>query len=285
MFPQSPSFIAANHPAREARIHLFGIPFEGAVNLRKGAHRGAAAIRVASDSIETYSPVLGRDLLDLTIADLGDCHVPGGAPEAALAAVEAQVQAELPADRLSVMLGGDHTATLPVVKHYLHHHPLLRVLQFDAHTDLRPDFLGERFNYASAMTRLLDVLPPDRLYQIGPRSGIREEFEERRTRLYPAHEIHPVAAVRRILPELSGWPIYVTIDIDVLDPSEAPGTGSVEPGGLRASELVEALQLLGGLEIVGMDLMEVSPVWDPSGRTSILAAWIIREAVLSWWGK
>ena len=94
-----------------------------------------------------------------------------------------------------------------------------------------------------------------------------------------------MAAVRRILPELSGWPIYVTIDIDILDPSEAPGTGSVEPGGLRATELVEALQLLGGLEIVGMDLMEVSPALDPSGRTPILAAWLIREAILSWWGK
>jgi agmatinase len=132
---------------------------------------------------------------------------------------------------------------------------------------------------------LLDFLAPDRLYQIGPRSGTREEFEQRRTRLYPSTEVHPLTAIRQILPELAGCPVYVTIDIDVLDPSEAPGTGSPEPCGLRAAELVEAIRLMAGLEIVGMDLMEVAPCWDPGERTPILAAWIIREAMLAWWGK
>ncbi|HLC41470.1 MAG TPA: agmatinase, partial [Methylomirabilota bacterium] len=285
MRPQSPAFIAATSPAEDAAVLIFGIPFEGNVNLRKGAHRGPNAIRVASDSIETYSPVLVRDLLDLPIADLGNCHLPGGDPETQLASVAAQIEAELPAGRPTVMLGGDHTATVPVVKHYLRRFPSLRVVQFDAHTDLRPEFLGARFNYASAMARLLEWLPPDHLYQIGPRSGTREEFESRHTRLYPAHEIHPLDALRRTLPELAGCPVYVTIDIDVLDPSEAPGTGSPEPGGLRATELAEALRLLAGCELVGMDLTEVSPPWDPSGRTPILAAWLIREAMLAWWGK
>lgn len=285
MLPQSPSFIAATSPAEDAAVLLFGVPFEGSVNLRKGAYRGPDAIRVASDSIETYSPALARDLLDLPIADLGNCHVRGGDPETQLASVAAQIEAELPVKRPTVMLGGDHTATLPVVRHHFRHYPSLRVVQFDAHTDLRPEFLGVRFNYASAMARLLEWLPPEHLYQIGSRSGTREEFEQRQTRLYPAHEIHPLAAVRRILPDLVGCPVYVTIDIDIVDPSEAPGTGSPEPGGLRGTELADAIRLLAGCEIVGMDLMEVSPPWDSSGRTPILAAWLIREAILAWWGK
>lgn len=183
------------------------------------------------------------------------------------------------------MLGGDHTATVPVVEVLARAWPDLRVLQLDAHPDTREEFLGERYNYASAMARVMDVLGEDRVWQVGIRTGSREEWQRRRPHVFPTHEVHPVDAVRRILPALALHPLYVTIDIDVLDPSEAPGTGSPEPGGLRVPELVEIVHLLGGCRVVGGDLVEVAHAWDPSGRTGIAASWVIREALLAWWGQ
>jgi agmatinase len=284
MRPVSPAFIACSWPVSEAAIRVFGIPFEGRVNLRKGADGGPRDLRLASDSIETYSPVLARDLEDLRLCDLGDCEMPDGAPpreqlDAAREAIAAWWRPGL----LPFMLGGDHTATLPVIEVLAPAFPDLRIVQLDAHPDTREEFLGERYNYASAMARVMDVVPAERVYQVGMRTGAREEYEHRRPRFFPAHEVHPLEAVRRLLPELTGHPLYVTIDVDVLDPSEAPGTGSPEPGGLRVPELVEIVRRLGACRVIGGDLVEVAHAWDPTGRTGIAASWVIREALLSWW--
>jgi agmatinase len=281
----SPKFIACRRPLADARIVLFGIPFEGRVNLRKGADGGPRDLRLASDSIETYSPLLGRDMEDLALADAGDCELPDGAPpREQLDAAREQMTTWWRPELRPFMLGGDHTATVPVVELLKPTFPDLRVVQLDAHPDLRESFLGERYNYASAMARVMDVVPPERVYQIGIRTGAREEYARRRPRFFPAFEVDPVEAVRSILPELRGHPVYVTIDIDVLDPAEAPGTGSPEPCGMRTAELIEAVRLLAGTEVVGGDLVEVAHAWDPSGRTGIAASWVIREALLTWWG-
>jgi agmatinase len=181
------------------------------------------------------------------------------------------------------MLGGDHTATVPVIEVLAAAFPALRVLQLDAHPDTREEFLGERFSYASAMARVMDVIGEDRVWQVGLRTGAREEWERERPHVLAGHAIHPVEAVRRILPELRPYPLYVTIDVDVLDPSEAPGTGSPEPCGIRVPDLIEIVRLLEGCRVVGGDLVEVAHAWDPSGRTGIAASWVIREAMLTWW--
>jgi agmatinase len=222
---------------------------------------------------------------DLALADAGDCELPDGAPprEQLDAAREEMAAWWRPALR-PFMLGGDHTATVPVVEMLKPAFPDLRVVQLDAHPDLRESFLGERYNYASAMARVMDVVPPERVYQVGIRTGAREEYARRRPRFFPAFEIAPVEAIRSILPELRGHPVYVTIDVDVLDPAEAPGTGSPEPCGMRTAELIEAVRLLAANDIVGGDLVEVAHAWDPTGRTGIAASWVIREALLSWWG-
>src|SRR5712692_6506317 len=231
----SPSFIGCNLAFADARIVVYGIPFEGRVNLRKGADAGPLDVRLGSESIETYSPALTRDLEDLAPA-----------------------------------------------------FPDLRILHLDAHPDLREEFLGERYNYASAMARVMDVVPPERVYQVGMRTGAREEYHRRRPHFFPMYPMltgHPVDVVRRLLPELQRHPLYVTIDVDVLDPAEAPGTGSPEPGGLRVPELVEIVRMLEGCQVIGGDLVEVAHAWDPSGRTGIAASWVIREALLAWWGE
>jgi len=163
--------------------------------------------------------------------------------------------------------------------------PGLRILQLDAHPDTREEFLGERYNYASAIARVMDVVPANRVYQVGMRTGSREEFEHRRPNFFPVMAGHPLDVVRRLLPELQGYPLYVTIDVDVLDPAHAPGTGSPEPGGLSVPELIEIVRLLGAASVIGGDLVEVAHAWDPTARTGIAASWVIREALLTWWGK
>jgi agmatinase len=165
--------------------------------------------------------------------------------------------------------------------------PDLRILHLDAHPDLREEFLGERYNYASALARVMDVVPPERVYQVGLRAGAREEYHRHRPHFFPMYPMvagHPVEVVRRLLPELQRHPLYVTIDIDVLDPADAPGTGSPEPCGLRVPELLEIVRMLEGCRVIGGDLVEVAHAWDPSGRTGIIASWVIREAFLAWWG-
>jgi agmatinase len=282
LIPAEPRFIACRASLPDARIVLFGIPFEGRVNLRRGADHGPRELRLASDSIETYSPVLGRDLEDLAIADLGDCELGEGTPREQLARAREEIRRFWRPGLVPIMLGGDHTATVPVIEVLAPAIPDLRILQLDAHPDLREEFLGERYNYASAMARVMDVVAPERVFQVGMRTGAREEFQRKAPHLFPAHQIHPVAAVRTLLPELRAHPLYVTIDVDVLDPSEAPGTGAPEPCGITAAELVEIVRLLEPCRIVGTDLMEVAQAWDPSGRTGITASWILREAILTW---
>lgn len=284
MIPADPRFIACRASLPEARIALFGIPFEGRVNLRRGADHGPRELRLASDSIETYSPFLGRDLEDLAIADLGDCELGDGSPREQLGRAREEIRRFWRPGLRPVMLGGDHTATLPVIEVLAPAIPELRILQLDAHPDLREEFLGERYNYASAMARVMDVVAPERVYQVGMRTGAREEYQRKAPHLFPAHRTRPLDAVRSLLPELAAHPLYVTVDVDVLDPSEAPGTGAPEPCGITAAELVEIVRLLAPCSIVGTDLMEVAHAWDPSGRTGITACWILREAILTWWG-
>src|SRR5438445_4535551 len=282
----SPSFIGCNLAFADARIVVYGIPFEGRVNLRKGADAGPLDVRLGSESIETYSPALTRDLEDLAIADIGDCELPDGAPpREQLDAAREQIAAWWRIGLLPYMLGGDHTATVPVIEVLSPAFPDLRILQLDAHPDTREEFLGERYNYASAMARVMDVVPADRVYQVGMRTGSREEFEHRRPNFFPVMAGHPLDVIRRLLPELQGYPLYVTIDVDVLDPAHAPGTGSPEPGGLSVPELIEIVRVLGAASVIGGDLVEVAHAWDPTARTGIAASWVIREALLTWWGK
>ncbi len=290
--PARPPFIACRPDPHGADVVLYGIPFEGRGNQRKGAALGPGAVRRASDLLETYVPALGLDLTDLALADAGDVPVPDAEPRAALAAVERELRAALDPRQRWVFLGGDHTVAAPIVAAALAHYPDLRVVQFDAHPDLRSQYLGESWNYASAMTRVLDHLAPDRLYQIGLRTGDREEWmPPRGTHVFPGWSIPAAQAAAQVaadvgrVPAEGGCPLYVTLDIDVLDPSVAPGTGSPEPGGITLADLLAALRQLGAARVVGFDVVEVSPLWDPGGRTAITAAAIVREALLAWWTK
>src|SRR5256886_15741667 len=173
----SPTFIGCRLPLAEARIVVYGIPFEGRVNLRKGADAGTLDVRLGSESIETYSPALTRDLEDLPIADIGDCELPSGAPpREQLDVAREQIAAWWRPGLIPFMLGGDDTATVPAIEVLAPASPDLRILHLDAHPDLREEFLGERYNYASAMARVMGVVAPARVFQVGMRTGSREEY-------------------------------------------------------------------------------------------------------------
>ncbi len=264
---------AARHPA----VAIAGVPYEATSTFRAGSGQGPAAIRWASQSIETYSPVLQRDLERVAIADLGDLDVMGLTPEQMVDAVGTFVTG-LDAAALPLLLGGEHTISLGAVRALGPRYPDLAVVHVDAHTDLRDEYEGRRISHATVMRRILDVIETGAAVQVGIRAGTREEFDAARGLRHSGPGMDIPAPVWSWLEQR---PVYVSIDIDALDPSEAPGTGNPEPEGLAAADLLAFARRLGQLTVVGLDVVEVSPPYDPSGRTPVLAATIVREAILA----
>lgn len=269
-------FLGANAGKHPAAV-LIGVPFDATSTFRAGSRHGPAAIRWASQSIETYSPVVRCDLEDVSFADEGDLDVGGMTPEAMVDSLAVRVES-LPAATLPVILGGEHTVTLGVVRALAGRHRDLAVLQLDAHTDLRDEYEGRRVSHATVMRRILEIVAPGSVVAVGIRAGTREEFLLSTGLRYSARRL---ATSPELWTWLEGRPVYITIDIDVLDPADAPGTGNPEPEGVSALDLLAFVRRLGGLRVVGLDLVEVSPPYDPSGRTGVLAATILREAILA----
>jgi agmatinase len=270
------TFLGARVLARPA-VAMAGVPYDATSTFRAGSRLAPAAIRWASQSIETYSPILHRDLEDVAFADLGDLEVADLAPDQMVAEVQTQVE-RLAAHSLPLLLGGEHTLTLGAVQALHRTHPDLAVVQVDAHTDLREESEGRRVSHATVMRRIADAVTPQDIVQLGIRAGTREEFA------IAAQLRH--SGPRLDLPEsiwawLAQRPVYVSIDIDAIDPADAPGTGNPEPAGIPAADLLIFVRHLGQLRLVGMDVVEVSPPYDPSGRTAVLAATIVREAILA----
>jgi agmatinase len=277
--------IGPEHPlAARADVWLVGVPWDGAVTYRAGARHAPPRIRAASDSIESYCPRLDADLADHPFVDHGNLPVPeasaGG--EACVTAIS-EALARLPARGL--VIGGDHLVAYAPLRRALEHHPDLRILHIDAHTDLRAQWDGERYNHATVLRCVLDVMPATaRLYQWGIRSGLREEFALQRDDpriVSVANTAEAGLALARSL-AADPAPVYVTLDADGLDPSQLPGTGTPEPGGLSYDAVESALVELarGRAPVVGADLVEVAPTLDPSGVTDVVAARLARTLLL-----
>lgn len=270
------TFLAASAHAQPSAV-LLGVPYDATSTFRAGSRLAPGAIRWASQSIETYSPVLRRDLDDVALADDGDLDVAGLSPEAMVDAVGARIAA-LHHGALAIALGGEHTLTLGAVRALAASHPDLAVVQLDAHADLREEYEGRRVSHATVMKRILDLVPANRIVALGVRAGTREELALLATLRHAAPRLAVPSAVWTWL---QGCPVYVTIDIDAVDPADAPGTGNPEPEGVPAADVLGFVRRLGDLRVVGLDLVEVSPPYDPSGRTPILAATMLREVILA----
>ncbi len=272
-------FISANSSYSNADIVLFGAPFDSTTSFRPGTRFGPAAMRSESFGIETYSPHQDCDLEDIRVHDAGDLELPFGAPDRALEMIGTQAAAILADGKMPVLLGGEHLVTLGAVRAAAKRFPNLRILHFDAHADLREDYLGNPLSHACVIRRCHDLLGDGRIWQFGIRSGTREEFAFMR-------EGHVVTEpfTLNTLPQLSfpaGTPVYLTVDLDVLDPSEFPGTGTPEAGGVRFTELLAALRdVLTRFRVIAIDNVELSPPLDPTGRSTALACKLLREELL-----
>jgi len=260
----------------EGQIALFGLPYDSTTCFRPGARFGPDGIRLFSENLEEYSPELDRSLEDLKFRDLGNLELPAS-PQSMVKEVYSFVkEVEVP-----VALGGEHSITYPIVKALSERFKELTVVQFDAHADLREEYSGTPYSHACVMRRILEI-PNARLIQVGIRSGTREEFElmERSDRITYLKEISE-------LPQLLSTvktPLYFTVDIDFFDPSFAPGTGTPEHCGASPVDFFKAIYKLPAAEVVGFDVVEVSPPYDGSGITQALGAKVVRELLLKFWG-
>ncbi len=275
-------FIGAAANEQAAKVVLFGAPFDSTTSFRPGARFGTAAIRSESFGIETYSPLQDRDLEDFPFFDAGDLELPFGAPDRALEIIEERAASILDNGKIPFLLGGEHLVTLGAVRAVAKKHPDRRIIHFDAHADLREDYLGVRLSHACVMRRCHDLLGDGRIFQFGIRSGTREEFEFMRAG-HVVTEPFSDATLAEVLDSIPpDAPVYLTIDMDVLDPSVFPGTGTPEAGGFDYRRLVgDVMRICGQLNVVGIDNVELAPSLDPTGRSTALACTFLRECLLS----
>ena len=273
-------FISCDSDLQSAQIVLFGAPFDGTVSYRPGTRFAPKAIRGESFGIETYSPYQDKDLSDIKVCDLGDLEFPFGNPEAVLKIIEDTSAEILGLNKKPFMVGGEHLVSLGAVRAAAKKFPELNIIHFDAHTDLRDEYLGQKLSHATVMRRCHDILGDARIFQFGIRSGDRPEFEWTKSHVFMNK--FNLNNIEHALDKIAGAPIYMTVDLDVLDPSEFPGTGTPEAGGVSFEELRRALLKVAEIgNVVACDVNELSPTYDQSGASTALACKIIREILLS----
>ena len=275
------TFIGCDSEYSEADIVLFGAPFDSTTSFRPGARFGSAAIRHESFGIETYSPYQDKDLLDKKVFDSGDLELSFGSPDAALADIEAQSKKILDDGKLPILIGGEHLVTLGSVRAVFEKHPDMHIIHFDAHADLRDDYLGVNLSHACVLRRCYDLVGDGRIHQFCIRSGDREEF----TFAKDHTDMHKFTfdGLDEVVSELAknNTPVYFTIDLDCLDPSVFCGTGTPEAGGVSFMDLLNAILKVSKTNIVGADINELAPMLDNSGASTAVACKVLRELILS----
>ena len=289
MQAQKNQFIGCDKPYRDAEIVVFGAPYDSTTSFRPGTRFGPAAMRMESFGIETYSPLQDRDLVDdAMVFDAGDIELPFGDPKPALKMIERQARKILKDGKLPFLIGGEHLVTLGSFRAVLEKYPDLVVIHFDAHADLREDYLGNPLSHACVLRRIHDLVGDNRIYQFGIRSGTRDEFrfiKDGHVTTEPFSDKSLESVVLSIEQSnnrtIGTIPVYLTIDLDVLDPSEFPGTGTQEAGGFRYTQLVNDIRLIcSRLNVVAMYNVELNPGLDPTGRSTALACKFLRECLL-----
>lgn len=274
-------YLGTGDSYEEATAVLVGVPMDYTVSLRPGSRTGPQHIRTISYGIEDYSVYQNKSLANLNYYDAGDLVLPFGNVSGSLARIEAAAEKIFADKKLPIFLGGEHLISYPLIKACFQHYPDLYVIHFDAHADLRLDYEGEEDSHATVMRKVAEMLGDGRIYQFGIRSGIKEEFDyaKQHTHMF-VDEIFP--SLRDAVLILKNKPVYISLDIDVVDPAFAPGTGTPEPGGCTSKEILCAVRAMSSLNVVGMDIVEVSPLNDQTDRTAILGAKLVREALLAY---
>lgn len=274
-----PVFMSCDASTEEAKIVIFGAGFDGTATYRPGSRFGPAAMRSEFYSLETYSPALDRDLSDIAVRDGGDLELPFGNTEAAMEMIRQTAADIVNAGKKPFMIGGEHLVTLPAFNAVFKKFPDLCLVHLDAHTDLREEYLGEHLTHSGVVRQIWDIVGDGRIWQMGIRSGTRQEFEWAAQGHTTLHRID-LSCAKEAAAALSGKPVYLSIDLDVLDPSIIPGTGTPEPGGVSFKELEAALYSFRELNIVAADVVELAPRLDISGVSTVVACKVMREVLL-----
>ena len=277
--PNIETFIACESSYEEAQTVLFGAPYDSTTSYRLGTRFASRAIRSESFGLETYSPYQDKDLEEIQVFDSGDLELSFGRVDLALADIKARTQTILADNKRPFMIGGEHLVTLPAVEATFEKYPDLQVIQFDAHTDLREAYLDAKLSHATVIRRIHDFLGDGKIHQFGIRSGERAEFQfaKEHTNLHK----YNLDGLKETVAALKDTPVYLTIDLDVFDPGVFPGTGTPEAGGIFFMEFVESLKLISQLNIVALDVNELSPTLDQSGASTALACKVVRELLLA----
>lgn len=273
-------FMGCDWEPEEADTILFGAPFDSTTSYRPGTRFGSGAIRHEAYGLEDYSPYQDKDLSQVRTADIGDLELCIGDTEKVLEQIEACAGEILAAGKRPFMLGGEHLVTLGAFRAAVKKYPDIHIVHFDAHADLREDYLGMPLSHACVLRRCWELVGDGRIFQFGIRSGDREEFHWGAEHV-TTHRFD-LEGLEEVLDKLAGKPVYFTLDLDVLDPSVFPGTGTPEPGGVSFDTLRQAVTLVcGRLNIVGCDVNELSPAYDPTGASTAVAGKIVREMLLA----
>lgn len=275
------TFIGCDGEYEDAKIVLFGAPFDSTTSFRPGTRFASAAIRNESFGIETYSPYQNKDMSDYSYFDSGDIELPFGSIRRAVADIAGRTDIILSDGKLPFMIGGEHLVTLGTVMAVNDKFDDLHIIHFDAHADLRDDYLGQQLSHACVMRRCHDIVGDGHIFQFGIRSGDREEFLFADAGHTEMHRFS-FEGLDTVVEKLQGKNVYFTVDLDVLDPSVFPGTGTPEAGGVTFDELRRAVTTVcEKLNIVGCDVNELSPHYDQSGTSTAVACKIIREMLLA----
>jgi agmatinase len=275
------NFIGCDSSFEEAAIVLYGAPFDSTTSFRPGARFGPSAMRHESFGLETYSPYQNTDLTDYKVFDSGDMELCFGSAEEALKDIEKRAEIILSAGKLPLLLGGEHLVTLGAVRAVSKRYPNMHIIHFDAHADLRNDYLGVTLSHACVMRRCHELVGDGHIHQFCIRSGDRDEFKfaEQHTDMHKFNFDGLDAAVREL--KTSNVPVYLTIDLDCLDLSVFPGTGTPEAGGVSFMQLLDAIKQVSELNIVGADVNELAPMLDASGASTATACKVLRELLLA----
>lgn len=273
------TFIGCDAEYNDAKTVIFGAPFDSTTSFRPGTRFASHAMRSESFGIETYSPYQDRDMEEISVFDGGDLELCFGDTDKVLDEIEATTAKILSDSKLPLMIGGEHLVTLGALRAVVKKYPDLHIVHFDAHADLRDEYLGAHLSHAAVMHRAWDLIGDGRIFQFGIRSGDKSEFTWGRNHV--STQRFNFDGLSETVNKLRGKPVYFTLDLDVLDPSVFPGTGTPEAGGVTFMELLHAIFKVSELNIVACDINELSPHYDQSGVSTAVACKILREMLLS----
>jgi agmatinase len=275
------TFIGCDAEYEDADIVIFGAPFDSTTSFRPGARFGSSAIRHESFGLEVYSPYQDREITDFPIFDSGDIELCFGSAESALRDIEERTDEILGDDKFPLMLGGEHLVTLGTVRAALKKYPDMHLIQFDAHCDLRDDYLGARLSHAAVVRRCHDLMGDGKIHQFCIRSGEKAEFEyaSKHTDMHK-FTFNGLQELVKNLKE-TNVPVYLTIDLDCLDSGIFPGTGTPEAGGVSFNELLNAIIQVSKCNLIGADVNELAPMLDTSGMSTATACKVVRELLIA----